>query len=126
MNLLKRIQNQVDNLLDGFVHYYVSSIVVLHVLYVLAFIGILSFNGALLRIFSILIQIFICGFLMFRFHPFRKHHLREHDAKIIFSSAAFLLFNMVFVEVFHNTINDTAEKTFQKFTSNFQGESQKN
>jgi hypothetical protein len=99
MNLIKNIQNKLDNILDIFGNYYISVALILHVLYFLALIGILSFDITLLRGFNIFIQLFICLFLMIRFHPFRKHELREYDSKIIFSSAAFLLLNLGVIEI---------------------------
>jgi hypothetical protein len=100
MNLLKKIQDQVDDILEYAGHYYFYSIFLMHIIYVFVFIGIISMNSLFLKTFNILIQTFVCVFLMFRFHPFRSHKLREYDAKIIFSSAGFLLFNMIFVEFF--------------------------
>jgi hypothetical protein len=98
MNFLKKIQNKIDDALHYSGHYYVYTILALHILYVLVLVGVLSMNSIYFRLFNIFIQLFICIFLMFRFHPFRKHELREYDAKIIFSSAAFLLFNLGVVE----------------------------
>uniref|UniRef100_A0A6C0D2G3 Uncharacterized protein n=1 Tax=viral metagenome TaxID=1070528 RepID=A0A6C0D2G3_9ZZZZ len=100
MNLLKKIQDQIDDILEYAGHYYFYSIFLMHIIYVFVFIGIISMNSLFLKTFNILIQTFVCVFLMFRFHPFRSHKLREYDAKIIFSSAGFLLFNMIFVEFF--------------------------
>lgn len=99
MNLLTNVQNKLDNILDFFGHYYISTVGTFHVLYFLVLFGILSFNSTLLRGFHIFIQSFICLFLMIRFHPFRKHELREYDSRIIFGSAAFLLLNLGIVEI---------------------------
>ena len=98
--ILKRIQDFVDDILEYVGRYYVYSIITLHILYVFALIGFLSFTSETLRVFNVLIQVFICLFLIFRFHPFRKHELREYDGKIIFGSAAFLLFNLGVIEIF--------------------------
>ena len=98
MNFLIKVQDKIDNMLVHISHYYIPTVVVIHVLYVLVLFGVLSFNSIYLRLFNVLIQLFICLFLMFRFHPFRKHELKEYDSKIIFSSAAFLLFNLGVVE----------------------------
>lgn len=100
MNLLKQIQDRVDDILDYFGHYYFHMLVLLHVVYIFVFIGIIASNSIYLNGLNIFIQLFICIFLLFRFHPFRKHKLREYDADIIFSSALFLLFNMILVELF--------------------------
>ena len=100
MILLKQIQDKIDDILDYFGRYYFHMIWLMHIIYVLVFIGIIAINSLFLKTFNILIQSFVCAFLLFRFHPFRSHKLREYDSKIIFGSAGFLLFNMIFVEFF--------------------------
>jgi hypothetical protein len=100
MNYLKQIQDRIDDILDIFGHYYYRVIILLHIVYIFVFVGIIALNSVYLKAFNILVQSFVCAFLMFRFHPFRSHKLREYDAKIIFGSAGFLLFNMIFVEFF--------------------------
>jgi len=100
MNLLRRIQEKVDDILHHLGHYYFHMLVLMHVIYILVFIGIISFNSLFLKTFNILIQTFVCVFLLFRFHPYRHHKLREYDANIISSSAGFLLCNMILVEFF--------------------------
>ena len=100
MNLLRLIQDKIDDILNYFGHYYFHMVVLMHVIYICVFIGIISFNSLFLKTFNILIQTFVCLFLLFRFHPYRHHKLREYDANIIFSSAGFLLFNMILVEFF--------------------------
>jgi hypothetical protein len=127
MNLLKQIQDRVDDILDYFGHYYFHMIVLMHVIYIFVFIGIIAINSIFLKTFNILIQSFVCVFLMFRFHPFRKHRLREYDANIIFGSAGFLLFNMIFVEFFsvykfpnssQTQSNNTTDKPANKLLDN--------
>jgi hypothetical protein len=98
MFFFKNLQNRIDDILNHTSHYYIPTVIAIHVLYILALIGVLSFNSVYLRLFNGFVQLFICVFLMFRFHPFRKHELKEYDSKIIFSSAAFLLFNLGVVE----------------------------
>jgi predicted nucleic acid-binding protein len=100
MNLFTRIQDKIDDILNYFGHYYFHMIVLMHVIYVFVFIGIIAINSLFLKTFNILIQTFVCVFLLFRFHPYRHHKLREYDTSIIFSSAGFLLFNMILVEFF--------------------------
>lgn len=100
MKLLKQIQDQIDDVLHYFGHYYFHTLVLMHVIYVFVFAGIITFNSLFLKTFNILFQTFICVFLLFRFHPYRHHKLREYDADIIFGSAGFLLFNMILVEFF--------------------------
>uniref|UniRef100_A0A6C0JM35 Uncharacterized protein n=1 Tax=viral metagenome TaxID=1070528 RepID=A0A6C0JM35_9ZZZZ len=89
----------IDKFLDLLVPYYIYSIVLVHVLYVFLFIGILKFAANYLPILNICIQVFVCIFLILRFHPFRNHHFKEGDAHVIFGSATFLLLNLGFVEM---------------------------
>ena len=44
-------------------------------------------------------QVIVCIFLIYRFHPYRNHVLQKYDAQIIFSSAMFLLVNISAVAV---------------------------
>ena len=44
-------------------------------------------------------QVLVCIFLIYRFHPYRNHVLQKYDAQIIFSSAMFLLVNISAVAV---------------------------
>jgi len=53
-------------------------------------------------------QVFVCTFLIYRFNPLRKqtHTLKPYDAKIIFSSALFLLLNTGLAEVFERYLKE--------------------
>lgn len=99
-SIIKKLQTQVDLILDYVGHYYVYTMLGLHITYIFAIFGILALESMYLRLFNVFIQVFVCFFLILRFHPFRKHELRENDARIIFSSAAFLLFNLGIIEYF--------------------------
>jgi len=99
----------IDNFLDGLVPYYIYGIVFFHAAYVLLFIGLFEFNKEYLSILDILIQTFVCIFLIIRFNPFRKHVLRPSDAQIIFGSATFLLLNLGFVKFFNQYLMNSAE-----------------
>lgn len=72
---------------------YLSLMFLIYFSYFLIFAGLYYVNTSYIDKFSILLQIFVCIFLMIRFHPFRKHELREFDASIIFTSAFLLLTN---------------------------------
>jgi hypothetical protein len=94
----------LDGVLQYFGRYYVYILTILQVIYVLTFIGLVYINPLYLTAFNILIQSFVCIFLLIRFHPYREHELRNYDSKIIFSSALFLLVNLGFVEIFRNIV----------------------
>jgi hypothetical protein len=99
----------IDNFLDGLVPYYIYGIVFFHVAYIMLFIGIFQFNKKYLNILDILIQTFICVFLIIKFNPFRKHILKSSDVQIIFGSATFLLLNLSFVKLFNQRVINIIE-----------------
>lgn len=84
---------------------YIGSLFILHLVYVLLFFGIIRYTPAFVNNLNVLIQIFVCMFLMIKFHPFRKHELKEFDSTIIFGSAMFLLTNLGFTQLFTNYFN---------------------
>ena len=96
----------LDGVLQYFGRYYIHILTILQIIYVLTFVGLVYINPTYLTAFNILIQSFVCIFLLIRFHPYREHHLRQYDSKIIFSSALFLFINLGFVEIFRNIIKN--------------------
>lgn len=56
---------------------------------------------------------FVCVFLLIKFHPFREHTLKEGDSNIIFGSAFFLLFNLGIIQ-YMNTTMSKVEKTLDE------------
>jgi len=72
---------------------YLTIIGFIYISYFLIFFGLFYINKKYIEIFSNLLLIFVCLFLIIRFHPFRKHELREFDSDIIFGSALLLLTN---------------------------------
>jgi hypothetical protein len=65
----------------------------MHVLLVAIFLGAVYINPEYIDNASMVIRIFVCLFLLIRFHPFRKHSLHRFDGQIIFIAAMFLLTN---------------------------------
>ena len=118
MYMNSKLTNIIDKFLDGLVPYYIYTIIGVHVLYILLFIGFLNFNSSYLETLNSATQLFVCLFLMIKFNPYRKHEFREQDVTIIFGSATFLLLNLGFVKVFNNyfanipikIINETKDK----------------
>jgi len=94
----------LDGVLQYFGRYYVYTLTILQIIYVLIFFGLVYINPMYLTTFNVLIQSFVCIFLLIRFHPYREHELRKYDSKIIFSSALFLLINLGFIEIFRNIV----------------------
>ena len=99
---------------------YIGSLFILHFMYVLVFLGIIQYTPDIINNLNILIQLFVCVFLMIKFHPFRKHELKEFDSSIIFGSALFLLTNIGFTQYLTNyfdktvSVIDTIKNNFNK------------
>lgn len=89
----------LDNITDIIGKYYGILPTILLTAYVLIFMGIIYINSEYLYIFKTLMQVLVCIFLIYRFHPYRNHVLQKYDAQIIFSSAMFLLVNISAVAV---------------------------
>lgn len=89
----------LDNITDIIGKYYGVLPTILLTAYVLIFMGIIYINSEYLYIFKTLMQVLVCIFLIYRFHPYRNHVLQKYDAQIIFSSAMFLLVNISAVAV---------------------------
>ena len=88
---------------------YLVMIILINILTIAAYFGILKYNVKYIDYLNMGIQIFICIFLIIRFHPFRKHHLKEFDANIIFGSAVYLLINLGLTEFVLNYVNNVLE-----------------
>jgi hypothetical protein len=86
---------------------YMGSLFILHLAYILVFLGIIQYTPMFVNNLNILIQVFVCIFLMVKFHPFRKHELKEFDSTIIFGSAMFLLTNIGFTQLLTNYFGKT-------------------
>ena len=89
--LFHHIDNAVERVKKPFFMY---SFLVVHVLYVLLILGILTSDATYLEHMHIVLQIALCLFLIFRFNPLRKYVLKDYDGEIIFGSALFLLYNL--------------------------------
>jgi hypothetical protein len=85
---------------------YLTIIGFIYVSYFLIFFGVLYINKKYIEIFSNFLLTFVCLFLILRFHPFRKHELRDFDASIIFGSAVLLLTNAGLTNIIANDISN--------------------
>jgi len=84
------------------------SIFFIHAVYLAIFFGIVIFDEKYIRIFSTLIQLWVCIFLIIRFFPYYKTHiLTSLDVNIIFYCATFLLLNVVVTEVYDTFFKGT-------------------
>ena len=94
----------LDNITDMIGKYYGLLPTVLLISYGLIFMGVIYINPEYLYRFKTMMQVLVCIFLIYRFHPYRNHVLQKYDAKIIFSSAMFLLVNISAVAVANQII----------------------
>jgi hypothetical protein len=74
---------------------FIGSLLLLKIVYILVFLGVIHYQGNFITYINNFVQILICGVLIIRFNPFRKHtEIKEFDNEIIFTAALFLLANM--------------------------------
>jgi len=102
-NLFYKFDKLLDNIKKPV---YLTIIGFIYLSYFLIFFGIFYMNKKYIDIFSNVLLTFVCLFLILRFHPFRKHELREFDATIIFGSAVLLLTNAGLTNIIANDISN--------------------
>jgi hypothetical protein len=73
--------------------YFLGTLLILHASLFFIFIGVLYVNPNLVETLSNSVRLFVCLFLIIRFHPFRKYVLHKYDGQVIFTAALFLLTN---------------------------------
>ncbi len=73
-------------------------------LYIMTYIGVISYVPSYIRTLATGLNIFICLFLIYKFNPFREHTLNKNDGKIIFASAVFMLTNLGLTEIIKKTL----------------------
>ena len=95
----------LDSITEIASKYYRFLPIILYLLYGLIFLGLVYINPEYLHTFKLIMQLFVCLFLIYRFHPYRTHTLRKYDSQIIFSSAMFLLVNTGMVEIAYNLLS---------------------
>lgn len=101
----------IDNILDEVkIPIYRTIMVITHIAYAFALFGIIMIDPIHVNKLNIFAQLFVCGFLIIRFHPFRSHELRKYDSQIIFGSALFLLANLGITQYFLYNVKTTTVK----------------
>lgn len=96
---IESIDRKVHQNLDKFQYPYLFLVGIVHFLYFIAFLGIVSIDQTYLHSLSIAIQTFVVLFLLYRFHPFgNRYILKPVDKTIIFGSALLLGTNLLTVE----------------------------
>ncbi len=89
------VVHKIDNALDKTYFPFFGLIIITNALYLVTYLGLMNIDKKYTEILNIVIQAFICIFLLLRFNPLREHELRQYDAKIIFASAVLLGTNLV-------------------------------
>ncbi len=85
-------------------YFYIIITIILLISYFIAYFGIYYVNPSYISYLSICLRLLVCGFLIYRFHPFRKHHLESDDSRIIFGSAVIILTDMGITETVRDWI----------------------
>ena len=93
---------------------YFGSLFAIYAVYGLVFVGILSTVPHYVYIWNGFVQLGLCLFLMYRFHPFRKQYsMSIYDVKMIFGASTLLLLNTI-------TLPVALSKILNKIQSNSQ------
>lgn len=88
--------------------FYFFSLVVIQAIYALVFLGIFSAIPKFVYVWNIMVQLFLCFFLMYRYNPFRtSFHFKPIDARLIFGSAVLLLSNIISLPVLYSYLQTT-------------------
>lgn len=95
---------KLDYIINQAGKYYRILPIILTTLYGLLLVGVIYINPEYLQNFRTIMQLFVCLFLIYRFHPYKEHVLKQYDAQIIFSSAIFLLVNITAVDIANKII----------------------
>ena len=77
---------------------YIGIIITINILYLLTFLGITYINETYIETFNFLIRFFVSIILIINFNPYNKHKMTELDKTLIFSTASFLLLNLLVTE----------------------------
>lgn len=72
----------------------------LYILFFISFFQIKNNAPEYLDDLNIIIKVFICLFLLYRFNPFTNNTFNEFDKKIVFDSALYLLFSSLFIDFY--------------------------
>lgn len=95
IEVVENLQNTLDDVFDKVkLPVFRASMFMIHISYIIVYFGIAAIDAIYMNYLNIFIEVFVCLFLIARFHPFREHNLRKYDATIIFGSAILLLTNL--------------------------------
>jgi|AACY02.14.fsa_nt_gi hypothetical protein len=98
---------------------YVAMSTLLYICYFLIYAGLFYVNPLYLDTLSKSIRIFVCMFLIYKFHPFRQHKLVEFDAQLIFASAILILTDMGITQYLLEKYKDITKYTTNGYRRDF-------
>lgn len=84
---------------------YTTFIVLLYVMYSMAFLGIYYVNPVYTHYLNAIIHIFVAFVLIYRFNPFTKVSLSESDHSIIFTAGCLLFLNTGITEYIYRYVD---------------------
>jgi energy-converting hydrogenase Eha subunit A len=79
--------------IENLSHFFLMSLMVVHVLLVFVFLGVVYVDAKYVETVSSIIRVCMCLILIIRFNPFAKPELKKYDRELIFTAAMLLLTN---------------------------------
>uniref|UniRef100_A0A6C0JWE1 Uncharacterized protein n=1 Tax=viral metagenome TaxID=1070528 RepID=A0A6C0JWE1_9ZZZZ len=98
-----------EKIFENTTPYFLGTLLILHACLFFIFIGVLYVNPNLVETISNSVRLFVCLFLLIRFHPFRKYILHKYDGQVIFTAALFLLTNEAIEKYILSKRNDASK-----------------
>ena len=89
--------------------FYVFSLFAIHLIYALVFLKVFSAVPNYVYYWNIIMQVGLCLFLMYKYHPFRTHRFSPLDAKLIFGAATLLMSNLVSLPLLYFYVGSLSE-----------------
>jgi hypothetical protein len=87
------------------IYLFSGTIILIHLAYIAIFFGVIYVNERYIKNLSILVQLGVCLFIIYRFSPLRQlDRFTKLDQSVIFYCATFLLMNVVAIEVYESFI----------------------
>ena len=71
-----------------------------YIFFIISFFQLSKYAPEYLDELVIIIKTFICVFLLYHFNPYSKKKFTDFDKRIVFDSALYLLFSILFVEFY--------------------------
>ena len=79
---------------------YAFALIIIHAIYAFTFLGVFATVPEFIKTLHIIVQVFLCFFLMIRFHPFQNYtYIDQYDKMYIFGAGSILFVNIVLVEL---------------------------